>query len=128
MQPVLWIQQRLKSLLTRLVIHTMADTPVAGDFRFIVKQSLSKKSRMALGEAMVRMCSLYGWQATTLNVDMGDSDKMALLTTRYSKIALTDDPGTRYDELVELAAVTMGWAQAIARAQRKQERKAAKKK
>jgi len=106
----------------------MAETPVAGDFRFIVKQSLTKKSRMTLGEAMVRMCSLYGWQATTLNVDMGDSDKMALLTTRYSKIALTDDPGTRYDELVELAAVTMGWAQSIARAQKKTERKAAKKK
>jgi len=101
----------------------MRDHPEIVSFRFIVKQSLTKKSRVALGEAMVRMCSLYGWQATTLNLDMGDSDKMALLTTRYSKIALTDDPGTRYDELVELSAVAMGWAQAEARKQKRAAKK-----
>jgi len=123
MQPGLWIPQPLKSWLVKFVIHTMRDHPEIVSFRFIVKQSLTKKSRVALGEAMVRMCSLYGWQATTLNLDMGDSDKMALLTTRYSKIALTDDPGTRYDELVELSAVAMGWAQAEARKQKRAAKK-----
>lgn len=131
MRLVLWIQQRLKSWLIRLVVHTMAkhtaqleygqDRPVPAtlDAGFILKQSLTKKSRTALAREMVAMCSLYGWQATTLNRGMSDSDKMAILTTKFSKVALTDDPGTLYDELVGLAAATMGWAQAISKAQRK---------
>jgi hypothetical protein len=89
----------------------------------IVKQSLTKKSRFALGRAMVAMCGLGGWQATTLNREMGNQDKLGILTTRYSKIALADDDAALYDELVALAAATMGWAQALAKTQRKAAKK-----
>lgn len=81
----------------------------------ILKQSLNKTSRKALARKMLAMCSLSGWQATTLNPGMSADTKMSLLTTRFSKVALTDDPDTLYDELVGLAATTMGWAQAIAK-------------
>jgi hypothetical protein len=93
------------------------------DFGVILKQTLNKTSRKALVQQMLAMCRLSGWQATTLNPGMSNSDKMALVTARYSKVALTDDADLLYDELVGLAATTMGWAQAIS----KQQRKAAKK-
>lgn len=90
--------------------------PKETGFGAILKQSLNKTSRQALSRKMLAMCSLSGWQATTLNPGMSNDDKMSLLTTRYSKVALTDDADTLYDELLGLAATTMGWAQAIAKA------------
>jgi len=94
--------------------------PKETGFGAILKQTLNKPSRKALARKMLAMCSLGGWQATTLNPGMSPSDKMALLTTRFSKVALTDDPDTLYDELVGLAATTMGWAQAIAKQKAKE--------
>jgi hypothetical protein len=98
-------------------------------FGAILKQSLNKASRKALARKMIGMCSLSGWQSTTLNPGMSNDDKMSLLTTRFSKVALTDDPEMLYDSLLNLAATTMGWAQAIAkqRAQEKAEQKAKEK-
>ena len=83
--------------------------------RGIVKQSLTKKSRMDLGQRMIEMCTLSGWQATTLNPDMGDADKLAILTGKFGKLAVEDHPADLYGELIGLSAVTMGWAQGIAR-------------
>ena len=91
---------------------------------------------------MIDMCSLSGWQATTLNPDMGDADKLAIVTARFGKLATEDHPADLYGELIEVSAATMGWAQGIARREarerkrrsrerkriRKQERKRAKRK
>jgi hypothetical protein len=87
----------------------------AFDMEKIVKQSLTKKSRMDLGRAMIGMCSLSGWQATTLNPDMHDADKLTITTTQFGKIVAEDDADELYAELVRLSAVTMGWAQGIER-------------
>ncbi len=95
--------------------------PTETGFGAILKQSLNKTSRKALSLKMISMCGLSGWQATTLNPGMSADNKMSLLTTRFSKVALTDDPDTLYDELVALAATTMGWAQAIAKEKAKQD-------
>jgi hypothetical protein len=107
--------------------------PPPVSFRGIVKQSLTKKSRNDLGQRMVEMCTLTGWQGTTLNPDMGDDAKMVILSSVFGKLAAEDDPDELYRELVALAGVTMGWAQGIARRemrerkrrerQRKRERK-----
>ena len=94
--------------------------PATTDVGAILKQTLNKTSRKALARKMLAMCTLGGWQATTLNPGMSPSDKMSLLTTRFSKVALTDDADTLYDELVGLAAATMGWAQAIAKQKAKE--------
>lgn len=94
--------------------------PPIADFRFIVKQSLTKKGRRDLGQRMVQMCQLTGWRDTTLNPQMSTASKMAILTNRYGKIVTAeDDPAELYDELIALSAVTMGWAQSIARRQKK---------
>jgi hypothetical protein len=85
------------------------------DIRRIVKQSLTKKSRIDLGRAMIRMCSLTGWQSTTLNPDMSPADKLAILTTAFSKVANDATHPELYEELIRLSACTMGWAQGIAR-------------
>jgi hypothetical protein len=85
------------------------------DVRRIVKQSLTKKSRTDLGRAMIRMCSLTGWQSTTLNPDMSPADKLAIVTTAFSTIAKDATHPDLYDELIRLSACTMGWAQGIAR-------------
>lgn len=85
--------------------------------RFIVKQSLTKKSRTDLSRRMVDMCGLTGWQATTLNPDMGDDAKLVILAGRFGKITTEDDPQHLYTELVELSAVSMAWAQSLARVQ-----------
>lgn len=88
--------------------------------RFIVKQSLTKKNLNALRERMVNMCQLTGWRDTTLNPDMGNDVKMSILTNRFGKIVTAeDDPDSLYTELVALAAVSMGWAQAIAKQNKK---------
>ena len=84
-------------------------------FRGIVKQSMTKKSRMDLSAEMVSMCTLTGWQGTTLNPDMGDEAKLAILANRYGKLASEDDPAALYTELIRLSAASMGWAQGIAR-------------
>jgi hypothetical protein len=81
----------------------------------IVKQSLTKKSRTDLGRSMVGMCTLTGWQGTTLNPDMADPDKLVIATTQFGKILAQDDPDALYAELIRLSAVTMGWAQGIER-------------
>ncbi len=94
--------------------------PKETGFGAVLKQTLNKTSRQALARQMLAMCRLSGWQATTLNPGMSASDKMSLLTTRFSKVALTDDSDTLYEELVGLAATTMGWAQAIAKEKAKQ--------
>ena len=110
--------------------------------RGIVKQSLTKKSRMDLGQAMISMCTLSGWQSTTLNPDMGDVDKLAIVTARFGKLAAEDNPADLYGELMAVSAATTGWAQGIARREarerkrrsrerkrsRRQERKRAKRK
>ena len=44
-----------------------------------MKQSMTKKSRMDLSTQMLGMCQLSGWQATTLNPDMGDAEKLAIV-------------------------------------------------
>jgi hypothetical protein len=81
----------------------------------IVKQSLTKKSRTDLGRSMVGMCTLTGWQGTTLNPDMSDPDKLVIATSQFGKILAQDDPDELYAELIRLSAVTMGWAQGIER-------------
>jgi hypothetical protein len=98
--------------------------PTVTGFGFIVKQTLNKRSRKDIALKMLEMCRLGGWQATTLNPGMSPSDKMALLTTRFSKVALTDDTDTLYDELVGLAGTTMGWAQSIAKQKAKEAKEA----
>ncbi|HEY5880101.1 MAG TPA: hypothetical protein VIU11_14420 [Nakamurella sp.] len=105
-------------------------------FRGIVKQSLTKKSRMDLGQRMIEMCTLSGWQSTTLNPDMPPEHKMTMLAQTFGDLAASDEPRDQYRKLLALSAVTMGWAQGIARREmrerkrlsreRKRERKAAK--
>ena len=138
--------------------------PPVVSFRGIVKQSLTKKSRLDLGTGMVKMCQLTGWPSTTLNPDMDDDTKLGILTVRFGKLATSADVGQQestekktsdiitgrshhdvtalYDDLIALSAVTMGWAQGIARREardrkrrsrerkriRKEERKRAKRK
>ena len=80
-----------------------------------MKQSMTKKSRTDLSRAMVAMCSLTGWRDTTLNPDMGDDAKMAILAARFGKVTTQDADDTLYNELIDMAAVTMGWAQGISR-------------
>ena len=99
----------------------------------IVKQSLTKKSRTDLNRAMIAMCSLTGWQSTALNPDLDTADKLAILSAHFGKITTVthvapdrdvktdiitgkfEDVEALYAELISLAAVTMGWAQGIAR-------------
>jgi hypothetical protein len=90
-------------------------SPPVVSFRGIVKQSLTKKSRMDLGQAMISMCTLSGWQSTVLNPDMGDVEKLAIVTARFGKLAAQDHPADLYSELMAVSAATTGWAQGIAR-------------
>ena len=96
--------------------------PPIVNLRGLVKQSLTKQSRKDLGQRMIEMCTLTGWQGTTINPDMSDSDKLAILTTRFGKIASEDDPTEMYAELLDLSAAAMGWAQGIARTQKRDHR------
>jgi len=98
------------------------DPPPIVNLRGLVKQSLTKQSRNDLGQRMIEMCTLTGWQGTTINPDMSDTDKLAILTTRFGKIASEDDPTEMYAELLDLSAAAMGWAQGIARAQKRDHR------
>jgi hypothetical protein len=101
---------------------TPTTPPPIVNLRGLVKQSLTKQSRNDLGQRMIEMCTLTGWQGTTINPDMSDSDKLAILTTRFGKIASEDDPSEMYAELLDLSAAAMGWAQGIARTQKRDHR------
>jgi len=100
-------------------VHYVPDSdtgePIVDLSRWVMKQSMTKKSRTDLSRAMVAMCSLTGWRDTTLNPDMGDDAKMAILAARFGKVTTQDADDTLYNELIDMAAVTMGWAQGIAR-------------
>lgn len=85
------------------------------DIGRIVKQSLTKKSRIDLGRDMLAMCRLAGWQSTTLNPEMAPADKLAIVTAAFGHLATEDTEADLYGELVRLAAVSMGWAQGIER-------------
>ena len=91
-----------------------------------MKQSLTKKSRSDLGRRMIEMCTLTGWQGTTLNPDMADQDKLAILTARFGRLVTQDDPDELYAELLDVSAVAMGWAQGLTRRQKRDQRRAKK--
>jgi hypothetical protein len=84
-------------------------------FRGLVKRSMTKKSRSDLSTAMMGMCQLTGWRDTTLNPDLSNEAKLAIIAARFGKVAGTDDDSALYGELMGLAAVTVGAAQGIAR-------------
>jgi hypothetical protein len=100
-------------------VHYVPDSdtgePIVDLSWWAMKQSMTKKSRTDLSRAMVAMCQLTGWRDTTLNPDMGDDAKMAILAARFGKVTTQDADDTLYNELVDMAAVTMGWAQGISR-------------
>jgi hypothetical protein len=100
-----------------------ADSSPIVDLRGLVKQSLTKKSRADLGQHMIEMCTLTGWQGTTLNPDMADSDKLAILTARFGKLVTQDDAAQLYTELIDISAASMGWAQGIARREKREHRR-----
>jgi hypothetical protein len=110
-------------------VHYASD-PTTGapivDMSYLVKQSMTKKVRTDVARAMVRMCSLTGWQSTTLNTDMGNAEKLTIVTNRFSKIMAVDDPEEMYAELIALSAVTLGWAQSITKRERRERRRARK--
>lgn len=80
-----------------------------------IRRTLTRTTRRDLGRAMTDMCEPGGWRVTTLNPDLPDPRKMAILSDRFDKIAMTDDPHVLYAELLGLAAVATGWAQGIER-------------
>lgn len=96
------------------------------DMGYLVKQSMTKKVRTDVSRAMVRMCSLSGWQSTPLNPDMGNAEKLTIVTSRFGKIMAVDDPDEMYDELIALSATTLGWAQSITRREIRDRRRKAK--
>lgn len=99
-------------------------TPSATGFGRIVKHSMTKKSRTDLSRRMIGMCQLSGWQSTTLNPDMSDTDKLAIVTARFGVIAADSaDRDALYGELIELSAATVGWAQGIARHQARERKR-----
>jgi hypothetical protein len=100
--------------------------PPMPNFGGLVKQSLTKKARTDLARRMVAMCTLTGWQGTTLNPDMADQDKLAILTARFGRLVTQDDPDELYAELLDISAVAMGWAQGLTRRQKRDHRRAAK--
>lgn len=82
-----------------------------------IRRTLTRTTRRDLGRAMVDMCEPGGWQASTLNPDLPDVRKFAILSDRFDKIAQTDDPHVLYGALLALAASSAGWAQGVARRQ-----------
>jgi hypothetical protein len=81
----------------------------------VIKTTLTRTTRRDLGRAMLDMTGPGGWRSTTLNPDMPDPRKFAILSDRFDKIALTDEGTVLYRELLALAAVATGWAQGIQR-------------
>jgi hypothetical protein len=80
-----------------------------------IKGTLTRTTRRDLGRAMLDMAAPGGWQASTLNPDLPDPRKFAILSDRFDKISQSDDPHVLYGELLALAAVAAGWAQGIER-------------
>ena len=80
-----------------------------------IRRTLTRTTRRDLGRAMVDMCEPGGWRVTTLNPDLPDPRKFAILSDRFDKISQSDDPHVLYAELLGLAAVATGWAQGIER-------------
>lgn len=80
-----------------------------------IRRTLTRTTRRDLGRAMVDMCEPGGWRVTTLNPDLPDPRKFAILSDRFDKISQSDDPHVLYGELLGLAAVATGWAQGIER-------------
>jgi hypothetical protein len=80
-----------------------------------IRRTLTRTTRRDLSRAMTDMCEPGGWRATTLNPDLSDPRKFAILSDRFDKISQTDDPHVLYAELLGLAAVATGWAQGIER-------------
>lgn len=99
-------------------VHYVPDSDTGApivSFRGLVKRSMTKKSRNDLSAAMMHMCQLTGWRDTTLNPDLSNDAKIAIIAARFGKVAGVDDDNALYGELVALAAVAMGAAQGIAR-------------
>jgi hypothetical protein len=80
-----------------------------------IRRTLTRTTRRDLSRVMTDMCEPGGWRATTLNPDLPDPRKFAILSDRFDKITQTDDPHVLYAELLGLAAVATGWAQGIER-------------
>ena len=80
-----------------------------------IRRTLTRTTRRDLGRAMTDMCEPGGWRVTTLNPDLPDPRKFAILSDRFDKISQSDDPHVLYAELLGLAAVATGWAQGIER-------------
>jgi len=80
-----------------------------------IRRTLTRTTRRDLGRAMTDMCEPGGWRVTTLNPDLPDPRKFAILSDRFDKISQSDDPHVLYAELLGLAAVAAGWAQGIER-------------
>ncbi len=89
--------------------------PPIPNFGGLMKRSMTKKSRNDLSAAMMGMCQLTGWRDTTLNPDLSNDAKIAIIAARFGKVAGTDDDTALYGELMALAAVTVGAAQGLAR-------------
>lgn len=89
--------------------------PPIPNFGGLMKRSMTKKSRNDLSAAMLGMCQLTGWRDTTLNPDLSNDAKIAIIAARFGKVAGTDDDTALYGELMALAAVTVGAAQGLAR-------------
>ena len=85
------------------------------DLSGLMKRTMTKKSRKDLSAAMMGMCQLTGWRDTTLNPDLSNDAKIAIIAARFGKVAGSDDHEQLYGELMGLAAVTVGAAQGIAR-------------
>jgi len=81
----------------------------------VIRTTLTRTTRRDLGRAMLDMTGPGGWRSTTLNPDMPDPRKFAILSDRFDKITQTDEGTVLYRELLALAAVAAGWAQGIQR-------------
>ena len=86
-----------------------------------VRRTLTRTVRDDLSKAMVDMCRPEGWRHSTLNPDLPDERKLAILAARMDVLAMRAgaerDRQVLYGELLDLAAVATGWAQGIARRQ-----------
>lgn len=84
-----------------------------------VRRTLTRTVRDDLSKAMVDMCRPEGWRQSTLNPDLAEERKLAILIARMDVLTLRAgadrDRQVLYGELLDLAAVATGWAQGIAR-------------
>ena len=86
-----------------------------------VRRTLTHTVRDDLSKAMVDMCRPEGWRHSTLNPDLSEDRKLAILVARMDVLTMRAgaerDRQVLYGELLDLAAVATGWAQGIARRQ-----------